>query len=1190
MKSKITFSLISFLFSGLLSHAQVEFEEHVVIDPALYVQSPNSVTSADLDGDGDMDVLTSSYFGNRLVWLENLDGAGNDVTLHTISSTIQSPWGVYTADLDSDGDLDVLAASLAGNSVTWYENTDGNGTFVLKQSKYAYQANIVMAADMDNDADLDLVWSSKGEGTIKWIRNSDGLGNFDTTFNVEDNVSTIMSIYPADMDGDGDKDIVSCYMIDASSQGVTWYKNIGFGSFGSRILISNAVSNVNSVYAGDLDGDGDMDLVSASGGDDKIAWYKNLDGIGTFGTQQVLSLTADAAAVVRIADVDGDNDKDVIFGSNNDKTIGWFENMDGMGNFSSETFIAPHSGDIRDIYFSDMDADGDLDFLTATNIDNNIKLFKNTDGTGNFTSNNILTKHIDGGRIVVADDLDGDGDKDIIAASYWDDKISWFKNVDGQGNFYNSQTIISATINGASSVFVGDVDGDGFKDVLATSYLDNTVVWFKNTDGLGTLSDPQLVDNNLINSSRVYLSDIDNDGDMDVFALGRTKIAWYENLNGLGGFSSQQSIDNISNFSMKDMSFGDLDGDGDLDISVAGTYGLMRYLNLNGQGTFGTRQLINGTTNYQSVSTKITDIDGDGDNDIVYIGNTDSTGSSSYLGWSKNLNGLGSFGSLQIISTILSYPKSVIVADFDNDGDMDVASSAEGNGGVIAWYENTDGQGAFANTQQIISQTSNSPYDIFAVDIDNNSTVDIVSISNFDDKISLHKNLGIPTSNSISGTVRFDLLGDGCTVTDALVSGILLIATDNTTTNATFSQENGQFQIYTTQEGTVTTQVTSQLPTHYAANPASFQSNFTGFGNSDAVNFCIAPIAVINDLTVSFYPFINPRPGFMAGYRIVYKNTGTTQLNGSVSFTFDNSKLNFLNATETIASQTSNTLTFDFTGLNPFETKTIDLRFNVFTPPTTNIGDVLISSATINPAAGDFTPEDNVFQYRQVVVGSYDPNDITCLEGDQVLIEDADNYLHYLIRFQNTGTADAINVRVDNILDDKLDWTTMQLESLSHSGQVTIRNGSEVSFVFNNINLPNSTNDEPNSHGFIAYKIKPKDNVVVGNIINETAAIYFDFNPPIVTNTTSTEFFETLSVVDFEVDKVSVYPNPTNGILNIVSNVSIETIDLFNHLGQLVLSVKDTSSIDVSSFSQGVYLMTLKDESGTTFTKRIIKK
>ena len=1185
MKLKITFLLL--LLSSLFVNAQVEFEDHLVLDSALYVQSPNSVFPADLDGDGDSDVLTSSYFGNKLVWFENLDGTGADFTLHTISTAVPTPWGVYAADLDADGDMDVVVASLSGNNVKWYENTDGNGTFVLKQSIYALSANFVMAADVDNDNDLDLIWSSASEGEMKWIENTDGLGAFGNTVNIETNISRIPGFYPADINGDGTLDIVSSYSTQEGAHGVTWYKNTnGMGTFGNMVLISNAVSYVTSVYAGDMDGDGDMDVVSSSASDNKIAWYKNLDGIGTFGPQQVLSLTAEAASVVRLADVDGDGDLDVIFGSNDDRKIGWFENLDGTGNFSGETLIASHSGDIRDIYFSDMDADGDLDFLTATNGDNNIKLFKNTDGAGAFTST-ILTKHIDGGRIVFAEDIDGDGDKDIVAASYWDDKISWFKNLDGEGNFYNSQSIISDTINGATSVFGGDVDGDGFMDVLATSLLDNKIAWFKNTDGLGGFAGPQVIDNNLYNASKVFLSDIDNDGDMDVFGLGSGRITWYENLNGQGSFSNQQTIDNINNYTMYDIDFGDLDGDGDLDIAVASNYGLLRYLNLDGQGTFGTRQIIENST-YKSVSTKIADIDNDGDKDIVYAGENSA---SDFVGWSENQNGLGTFGAIQFITTIIATPKSIIVADFDNDGDLDIASADEGNGGVVAWYENTDGQGNFANTQQIISQSSNSPFDLFAADMDNNNTVDIVSISEYDDKVVWHKNLGNPTSNSINGTVRFDLLGDGCTETDALLSGLLVVATDNTTTNATFSQENGQFRVYTTETGSVTTKITSQLPNYYTASPASFESNFTGYGNTDQVNFCVEPIAVINDLNIGFYPVNNsPRPGFNTSYRIIYRNVGTTQLSGAVTFEFDGSKLNFLNASETAAAQTSNTLTFNFTSLNPFEIKTIDLQFNVFAPPITNIGDVLLATATVNPVTGDYTEGDNMFSCSETVIGSYDPNDISCLEGDEVLIDDADKYLHYLIRFQNTGTASAINVRLDHTLDAKLDWTSMQLESLSHAGQVNIRNGSEVSFVFDNINLPDSTTDEPNSHGFIAFKIKPKDNVALGDIIHAAASIYFDFNPAIVTNTAATEFVNVLPVEGFEAAKVTVYPNPTNGILNIVTTAEIESVEIYNYLGQLVLSVKETSRVNLSSFSKGIYVMTLKDSTGTTYTQKIIKK
>ncbi len=1187
MKSKITFLLL--LCSAVFVNAQVEFEDQSVMDNSLFVQSPNSVFSADLDGDGDQDVLTSSYYGYSFLWFENLDGMGGDFALHTIATQIGTAWGVHAADLDGDGDMDAVVTSLTGASVKWYENTDGAGNFVLKQSMSASSPNFVMAADIDNDNDLDLVWSSSSEGEMKWIKNTDGQGTFGSSLNIESNVTGVPGFFPADFDGNGTLDIVTGLSINGSYV-LTWYKNSnGMGSFGNSLQISNLVDNISSVYAGDIDGDGDADVVVSAGTVDAISWFENTDGLGTFGPQQVLAITGQSASRVKLTDVDGDSDLDVVFATNDEqKVIGWLENSDGMGNFGTEILIAPSSSSIREIYFSDMDADGDLDFLTAVS-DNTIKLFKNTNGAGTYDPT-FVTKFIDGGRVIRADDLDGDGDKDLVAASYWDSKISWYENMDGQGNFYNSQKVISTTVSGANSVAIADVDGDGFKDVLATSLLDDQIVWFKNADGLGTFGSPQIIESDLYQAYRVFLSDIDNDGDLDVFGLGYQRISWYENLDGQGSFSGQHIIASLGNTRMTSLDFGDLDGDGDLDIATTTSYGVYYYFNTDGQGTFGPVQVVDNPFGCQSV--KIADLDNDGDKDIVYIGkHLNASMEPPFLRWAENGDGLGDFSEKHIISTILATPTSVVVADFDNDGDIDVASSDQGNGGVVAWYKNTDGQGSFENTQQIISQSLNSPYDIFAADMDNNNTIDIVSISEYDDKIVWHKNSIIPTSNGISGTVRFDFLGDGCNDTDAVLSGLMLVATDNTATNATFSQENGQFQFYTTEEGIVTTMITSQLPNYYAASPATYESDFEGLGNNDEINFCIVPTVVINDLNISFYPVGNdPRPGFDTAYRIIYKNVGTTQLSGTVTFDFDGSKLNFLNASQAVTTQTTNSLTFDFANLNPFETKTIDLDFNVFVPPVTNIGDFLTTTATITPFTEDYTEDDNMFSLSQIVVGSYDPNDITCLEGDEVLIEDADNYLHYLIRFQNTGTASAINVRVDHVLDDKLDWTTMQLESLSHAGQVNIRNGSEISFVFNNINLPDSTNDEPNSHGFIAFKIKPQENVALGNIIQATAAIYFDFNPPVITNAAATEFVNALSVENFEAAKVTVYPNPTDGILNIVTTTEIANVAIYNHLGQLVLSAVATSKIDMSSLRQGIYVMTLSDGTGTTYTQKIIKK
>jgi hypothetical protein len=201
------------------------------------------------------------------------------------------------------------------------------------------------------------------------------------------------------------------------------------------------------------------------------------------------------------------------------------------------------------------------------------------------------------------------------------------------------------------------------------------------------------------------------------------------------------------------------------------------------------------------------------------------------------------------------------------------------------------------------------------------------------------------------------------------------------------------------------------------------------------------------------------------------------------------------------------------------------------------------------------------------------------LQGEEFLIEDADKYLHYLIRFQNLGTASAINVKVDHVLDAKLDWTTMQLESLSHSGRVEIIDQTDVSFVFDNINLPDSTNDETNSHGFITFKIKPKSKVQVGDIISGVADIYFDFNPPIITNTATTEIVETLSIAAFNIDVVEVFANPTKNKLGLMTDQIIDTISIIDINCRLLESIrvsKKDDNIDVSDLSKGVYFIEIQ--------------
>jgi hypothetical protein len=155
-----------------------------------------------------------------------------------------------------------------------------------------------------------------------------------------------ISLFAADIDGDGDLDMLSASGQNGEADEVSWYENTdGAGSFGAQQTISHLATGASSVFGADVDGDGDVDVLSASSDDDKIAWYENTDGAGHFGAQQVISTLADGATAVFGADVDGDGDVDVLSASFRDDKIAWYENTDGAGYFGAQQVIST-SGDL----------------------------------------------------------------------------------------------------------------------------------------------------------------------------------------------------------------------------------------------------------------------------------------------------------------------------------------------------------------------------------------------------------------------------------------------------------------------------------------------------------------------------------------------------------------------------------------------------------------------------------------------------------------------------------------------------------------------------------------------------------------------------------------------------------------------------------------------------------------------------
>ena len=271
--------------------------------------------------------------------------------------------------------------------------------------------------------------------------------------------------HAADLDGDGDLDVLS---VSTRDDKVAWYENDGSGSFTAHTITTDA-DGVHSVYAADLDDDGDLDVLSASQYDNTVAWYEN-DGSESF-TKLDIATDATTAKCVHSEDLDGDGDMDVVAALTDDNTVVWYEN-DGSESFTAHT-ITTEAEEVRTVFASDLDDDGDVDVLSASITDGTIAWYEN-DGNGEFEAHDIADAK--SARTLYVIDMDEDGDLDVVANSK-ETEVSWYEN-DGSENFTGH--VVAAAVDVVTSVYAGDLDGDGDLDILSASSDDDTVAWYEN--------------------------------------------------------------------------------------------------------------------------------------------------------------------------------------------------------------------------------------------------------------------------------------------------------------------------------------------------------------------------------------------------------------------------------------------------------------------------------------------------------------------------------------------------------------------------------------------------------------------------------------------------------------------------------------------------------------------------------------
>jgi len=561
-----------------------------------------SVTLGDVDNDGDLDMVAGNLGEANRLYLN--DGSGGFTGSDIVTADTHNTYFVVLGDVDGDGDLDLVAGNL-GEVNRLYLN-DGSGSFTGSDiTADTHLTSSVTLGDVDGDGELDMVAGNYGEANRLYL--NDGSGGFTGSDIVTADAHSTLAVALDDVDGDGDLDLV------AGNDGPInrLYLNDGSGSFGAGSDITADTHATYFVALGDLDGDGDLDMVAGNDGANRLYLNQSENSAFTniFGTD-VTADTYDTNSVA-LGDVDGDGDLDMVAGNENQANRLYLN--DGSGNFGPGSDITADAHNTQSVTLGDVDGDGDLD-LVAGNVVQTNRLYLN-DGSGTFGAGSDITADTHNTWTVALGDVDGDGDLDLVENVVMPPHKLYLN--DGNGVFVAGSDIGTNEFNPANDMVLGDVDNDGDLDIV-TGNESSDLLYLNDGSGGFTSS---YFGHGGITTQTVALGDVDGDGDLDIITGdGSSTNRLFLNNGTIDPFSGVSGSDITADAHQTySVILGDVDGDGDLDL-VAGNNGQANRLYLNN----GTADPFNGVTgsditadahNTQSVT--LGDVDGDGDLDMV---------------------------------------------------------------------------------------------------------------------------------------------------------------------------------------------------------------------------------------------------------------------------------------------------------------------------------------------------------------------------------------------------------------------------------------------------------------------------------------------------------------------------------------------------------------------------------------------
>lgn len=390
-----------------------------------------------------------------------------------------------------------------------------------------------------------------------------------------------------------------------------------------------------------------------------------------------------------------------------------------------------------------------------------------------------------------------------------------------------------------------------------------------------------------------------------------------------------------------------------------------------------------------------------------------------------------------------------------------------------------------------------------------------------------------------------------------------------------------------------------------ACPSAAFSVTIDANNPTAVVDFFLTPPPPSQDLRISMYTPYTFTPGYPTYTTVQYCNDGTITMSGNVVVEYDASLVWYQSGvTPSGYSITNNSvpsshdavnhiLTYNFANLLPGQCRSLDVDYE--TPIGTGLmpGNPILIDATVNPIPGDVTPANNVTYLAKVITSSWDPNDKTVSPEGDITVDDNDHA--YFIRFQNEGNGNANTVVVKDELDANLTLHSLSAIYASHDYIMTVENNNVLVFTFNNIQLVPSSVNEALSQGYVGFTLSQDGELPVGTIIQNTAEIFFDFNPAIITNTVENEIVEkTTGITNPQIQAaLQVYPNPSTGLyqVQLSNNLEATSFSVYDLIGNLIMSIENVNSnqaiINLENSANGVYFLEVSTKEGKAVQKLI---